>query len=399
MTGGLPDLGRVVATQRKKLGLSQVEFAARLGRSETWVSQVERGVRHIDRMSVLQRLADALDLPVTALAQSEAVAGPPRPEAAVNAALALSASVTLSAMIDERAEDVPLAELSAAADEAWSLVHASEHARVAALLDHWLPLAVSVSAHGSTKARRQAAAAACRLMLASAAMLSKLDDAAAAWVAVDRATRFAESTGDPLLVAATVFRLGLVFQAARRFDLATRALGTAWEALASDRAPSGQPADSVRGALALQLAVVAARLGDSATAYGWLDAARPLADRVGSGRNDYNTEFGPPNLRMHEVSVAVELGDAGRALTAAASLDASSLSAERRTRLLVDVARANAQVRRIPEAVADLREALTIAPEQVRSHRAVHELVRGLMGGEFARDQDLRSLATDLWEG
>src|SRR5690606_17368486 len=123
-----------------------------------------------------------------------------------------------------------------------------------------------------------------------------------------------------------------------------------WDALASDSAPSGLPADSVRGALALQLAVVAAKQGDSSTGYSWLDAARPLAERVGSGRNDYKTEFGLPNLLVHGVSVAVELGDAGRALTVAASVDSSALSVERRARLLVDVARAQAQVRRIPEA-------------------------------------------------
>ena len=169
-------------------------------------------------------------------------------------------------------------------------------------------------------------------------------------------------------------------------------------ALTSPKASAGLPSDSVRGALALQLAVVAARQGDAATAYSWLEVARPLAERVGSDRNDYNTEFGLPNLLVYEVSVAVELGDAGRALAVAASLDASTLSAERRARLLVDVARAYAQVRRIPEAVANLREALTIAPEQVRSHRSVRELVSGLMGGEFARDEGVRALAADLTE-
>lgn len=398
MSSAVANLGPVVQAQRKKLGLSQVEFAAKVGRSETWVSQVERGVRSIDRMSVLQRLADALDLPVSALAQSEAVTGPTRPEAAVNAALALSASLTLDAMVNDTPAEADFLELAAAADEAWALLHASEHAGVADLLDRWLPIAVSVSAHGTSKARRQAAQAACRLLLAAAAMLSKVDDSAAAWVAADRAMRFAESTGDPLLVAVTVFRLGLAFQSARRFDLASRALGSAYDALGSDKAPTGKPADAVRGALAVQAAVVSARAGESGSAYAWLDAARPLAERVGPGRNDYNTEFGPANLLLHEVAVAVELGDAGRALAVAETVDASSLSPERRARLLIDVARAQAQVRRIPEVIASLRAALEVAPEQVRSHGAVSELVEGLMSGEHARDESLRALAADLGE-
>ncbi|WP_226360750.1 helix-turn-helix transcriptional regulator [Pseudonocardia sp. ICBG1142] len=58
------DFGRKIAFLRKKLGYSQAEFAQKVGRSETWVSQVERGVRRIDRMSVLERVADALDTEV-----------------------------------------------------------------------------------------------------------------------------------------------------------------------------------------------------------------------------------------------------------------------------------------------------------------------------------------------
>ena len=61
-------LGRKIAFNRKRRGLSQKEFAGLLGRSEAWVSQVERGVRRIDRMTVLEKVADVLDLPVAELA-------------------------------------------------------------------------------------------------------------------------------------------------------------------------------------------------------------------------------------------------------------------------------------------------------------------------------------------
>ena len=75
--------------------------------------------------------------------------------------------------------------------------------------------------------------------------------------------------------------------------------------------------------------------------------------RTARGRhNEFNTEFGPVNVRLSEIGVAVELGDAGRALRAAATVDTSGLSAERQGRMLVDVARAHAQrrqsVRRSP---------------------------------------------------
>lgn len=52
--------GERIAHRRQELGLSQAELAALVERSESWVSQVERGVREVDRLSVRMRLAAAL---------------------------------------------------------------------------------------------------------------------------------------------------------------------------------------------------------------------------------------------------------------------------------------------------------------------------------------------------
>ncbi len=61
-------LGRKIATERRRRGLSQPELARMVDRSVAWVSQVERGVRKVDRMSVLEALAAALDVPLAELA-------------------------------------------------------------------------------------------------------------------------------------------------------------------------------------------------------------------------------------------------------------------------------------------------------------------------------------------
>jgi hypothetical protein len=55
-----------------------------------------------------------------------------------------------------------------------------------------------------------------------------------------------------------------------------------------------------------------------------------------------------------------------RALRAAATVDTTGLSAERRARMLIDVAHAQAQRGKVHEAVAALREAEEITSEQVR---------------------------------
>jgi transcriptional regulator with XRE-family HTH domain len=48
-------------------GISQLVLAGRLGRSESWVSQIERGERRIDRLSVIEELATVLEVDAATL--------------------------------------------------------------------------------------------------------------------------------------------------------------------------------------------------------------------------------------------------------------------------------------------------------------------------------------------
>jgi hypothetical protein len=127
-----------------------------------------------------------------------------------------------------------------------------------------------------------------------------------------------------------------------------------------------------------------------------LERAARGAERLGEERNDYNTEFGPANVSLHEISVAVELGDAGRALRAAATVDTPGLSAERRARTLIDVARAHAQRRQVGEAVAVLRQAEEISPELLRGHELVRQLVSDLLTMQEPPSAELHELAGRL---
>lgn len=100
-----------------------------MDRSETWVSQVERGVRRIDRMSVLERLAATLDVPVSDLAPAEpVVAARSEPlNAASSLALLLASNYALRAMIAPFSP-VDLADVEARAELAWG-VHARHSVR------------------------------------------------------------------------------------------------------------------------------------------------------------------------------------------------------------------------------------------------------------------------------
>ena len=57
---GRETAGQRIAQARRRRGLPQAVLAGLVGRSESWLSQVERGKRGIDSHSVLVRLADVL---------------------------------------------------------------------------------------------------------------------------------------------------------------------------------------------------------------------------------------------------------------------------------------------------------------------------------------------------
>jgi transcriptional regulator with XRE-family HTH domain len=60
-------VGERVAAYRRRRGLSQAALAGLVGRSESWLSQVERGIRSVDRLSLLLDMAKVLHVDVEAL--------------------------------------------------------------------------------------------------------------------------------------------------------------------------------------------------------------------------------------------------------------------------------------------------------------------------------------------
>jgi hypothetical protein len=72
-----------------------------------------------------------------------------------------------------------------------------------------------------------------------------------------------------------------------------------------------------------------------------LAEAADTARRLGSDANLRGTAFGPVNTQMHQVNVAVTLGDAGTAIDLARQIDLRAVTVTaRKASLLIDVARA-----------------------------------------------------------
>lgn len=388
-------LGERIAFHRRRRGLSQVKLAQRLGRSESWLSQIERGVRPLDRMSVLNQVARALSVPVSELAPASfgTVDEPQEHEAVSACRVALTRYPALRAdRPPAHAPDIDLLDDDAA--EAWPLVHAAAYTQLVTLLPRVLADARALIDQPPRKTARRARRVEAETYQAMSAMLMKLGETDMAWLAADRAVHAAERVPDPLLIAAGVVRIGHAFLAADRLDDAARVATTAAGDLETQTTDGSPQALSAYGALLLVAAVAATRQGRVDDAHEHLAAAEATAARLGEDRNDFHTEFGPTNVAVHAVSIAVESGDAGAALRRAAKIDAGQLSPERRARLLIDVARAYGQRRMTDEAVRTLREAEKLTPEQVRTHQLVREMVRDLLrSGRRQPDKALRALA------
>jgi transcriptional regulator with XRE-family HTH domain len=390
-------LGRKIAAERRRRGLSQAELARMVDRSVAWVSQVERGVRRVDRMSVLEALATALEVPLAELAAEAPVvaAVTEEPPGAAGLRLVLSGAYALRAMLDG-CRAPALGTLRTKARKVWELTHAGRYTELTDLLRSLVPDLESAARSVPEEQQAEVSELLATTYQACSAALAKLGEPEAAWIAADRAMAAAERAGNPMLVAAGAFRLVFVFINAHHYDQAEETARTAAEALWPMAHQGDQRAMSLWGGLTLQRAVIAAHVNDPDTAYGHLERASQIAGRLGEGHNEYNTEFGPANVRLYEVAVAVELGDAGRALRAAADVDTTGLSAERQGRMLIDVARAHTQRRQVHEAASALVQAEAITPEQVRGHALVRQLVSDLLTMQVPPATELRDLAKRL---
>lgn len=378
--------GKRVADLRKARDLTQQQLAAMLnGRTSSWMSQVERGIQPVRRMDVLQEIADALGVSTQALDPSAPIPAPPTPPSDVRAndldgaRLVISGHPALGALLGTAPVDpVPVDSLSEQVDEMWDLTHQGRFSEVSVMVTDLVPqLERAVRTVGEDD-RARAYRLLSRAYQALAAAFARQGDSRASWVSADRAVAAAELSGDVLLVFAGVYRMVHAFVRLGNNSEAEHAVTAAVEAL-SQRADLDAPGLSVLGSLHLAKALVHARCGQRTEAREELAKARQVAEQLGEDRNDYNLEFGPTNVAIQSVSTAVDLGDAGEALDIGRTVDASSLSPERRGRLLMDLGRAHAQRRHLGDAVDCLLRAEEMSPETVRTHTAVRLAVRELV--------------------
>jgi transcriptional regulator with XRE-family HTH domain len=390
--------GQRIARARRRRGLSQAVLAGLVGRSESWLSQVERGKRGVDSHSVLMRLAEVLRVDIEELVGSvdwdETGRAYPAVPLIEQAMMGYGTSGPVDGG-DEPGQDEGLDFLRAQASSAYQAYQATRYDAAGRILPGLIR-----GAETAVRATGTASPAACavraRVYDITAALLSRVGEPFLAWAAADRAISAAEQSGDPLLAAASAWRMSYMITGRKHpqeaLDLAMTA-ATALERTARVLSPERL---SVYGALHLAAATAAAASFDRASTQSLLGIARGIADRTGEA-NHLGTAFGPVNMAIHAISASLKLGDPRTATQTGEALDLRAMPAGlvgRRTQVSLDLARAYAMTRKDAAAVNLLLAAERLSPQLVRYDLATRDVLTELLRREHRPSTpELRPLA------
>jgi transcriptional regulator with XRE-family HTH domain len=186
--------GQRIARARRRRGLSQAVLAGLVGRSESWLSQVERGKRSIDSHAVLTRLAGVLRIEV------EEITGPPGNSKGDSRTYEPAKPIEQAMMRYDMAgvgADADAEHLEAMARTAYRDYQATRYDSATRLLPG---LIRSAEASGATIPDAWKLRA--LVYDVAAALLNRVGEPFLAWMAADRAMSAAQQTGEAVLAAA-----------------------------------------------------------------------------------------------------------------------------------------------------------------------------------------------------
>ncbi|KAB8158921.1 helix-turn-helix domain-containing protein [Streptomyces sp. 3MP-14] len=365
------EVGRRIAHHRRIARMTQQQLADAAGLGAGTLRKIERGARGASD-AVLDAIADALGIDVTRLHRD-----PDRAADRVHDAMP-----TLRAVLAcwDDPDDGPvrsLAELRAAVAESAAHRLGAQYLRIMrtgpGLLVELLRTLHATPAGGRQELARLAVAA-CRSVDAVAYKYRALD---ASGRLLDLMRSLTPLADDPITNATVAYVRTEAFFAGRAHAAGLRALERAIDAALP---PASAPTAAARAALHMRAAVIAGRAADHDAATEHMRHAEELADRVPEGVYD-GTAVGPDSVRIHEVSLAVSLGD--RALPRALEIarewaPPKSMPAERRSAFYIELSRAQLWAGQPADAFESLKVARRIAPQHAREHRWVREDVATL---------------------
>ena len=374
-------IGERVAWYRRRRGRSQEVLAGLIGRTTDWLSKAENNRIELDRLSVIRRIADALDVPLGDLIGEPTLldwttdSGTSTVPALRAALMDYQQLTPILSAPPSNSEPPSLAELQRELHNVFDAYQASRFGFAAGRTPLLLADAILAARQYEGDDRERAHELLAMSYQAAASVLTKLGESDLAWMAAERGLAAAQQASNPAIT-------GSLFRAVAFALLSTGRLSPAMqltEAGAAYLQPHLSDDDgnllSAYGMLFLAGSMAASRNEDRETTRSYLNESNEAAQRLGVDGNHLWTAFGPTNVAIHRVNTSMELGDVQVALDLGPDLDTSALPAERRVRHLLEVARAFNLTGRRDTALATVLDAEQLAPEQVRHHYLSRQLV------------------------
>src|SRR5262245_47801987 len=249
--------------------MSQQVFADRLGKSKSWVDKVERGVRRLDKFSVVYEIADVLQVDVQLLLGKDVERRPETQNCIDQVEVeeiraALERYDQMSAFFQAVPHSPPLAEMRKAVGHAWLTYQHAKYGVLARALPKLLRDAQAAdTALAGSPTSPDAAHLLGEVYQIASSTLRKLGECELAWLAADRSIAVAQRADDPLLAGTATYRVALALLSMGRARPALEVNVNIANRLASgDSGESSEPERlSVYGALLLQASMAAARIG------------------------------------------------------------------------------------------------------------------------------------------
>ena len=298
-------IGRRVAYWRGRRKMSQQVFADRLGKSKSWVDKVERGVRRLDKFSVVYEIADVLQVDVQLLLGKDVERRPETQNCIDQVEVeeiraALERYDQMSAFFQPAPHSPPLPEMRKAVSHAWLTYQHAKYGVLARTLPKLLRDAQAAdSAHASSDEARDAAHLLGQVYQIASSALRKVGEHELSWLAADRSIAVSQRAGDQLLAGIASYRVGSALLALGRARPSLEVNVNIANRLAPGFETNSPERLSVYGMLLLNGAMAAARIGDSATVRDLLCGAEQAASELGGDYNHYWTSFGPTNVQLH----------------------------------------------------------------------------------------------------
>ena len=378
----------VVLYWMQRRGMTRQIFADRMGKSLSWVDKIRAGDRQLDRLSVLQRIASILDIPLSVLidheeAERRRVCPDDREVEAIRQALRRYDVITnIFRPNSDVLPEPDLPKLERTVRYGWMAFQAANYQAIGQILAGLIRDAQAAVWQLDNEERRSAQTWLAWTYQLTAATAFKLGDAQLGWVAADRGIQIAEQTGDLTLIGSAARRVAHALSATHQSTDAVHLVKSAANRLEPHLANADPAFTSAYGMLLLKGSIAAARLHQAADVRDLQAEALAVASRLTAKCNEHWSAFGAANVLVHRVSALADMQSGGRVIEAAKeipSADLLNLPRERRASHLLDVSRGYLQAGRRDEAATALLDADQLAREEVRCRQLTRQILTDLV--------------------